>query len=352
MPTYQEAIKKLKSRPRFQKTRGFSAFQHTPKTSKKKPKKVVKRIKPKKKILKPKKKIKKILKLKKIVRKLKPKKRAIKKKKIKKVKPQKKAMKKAIKRKLIKKAKPKKTIKRKPEKKFRKKVITKKAIRRKKKPARRARKLIKPRVYIGKGILDQLFESQAKVKLLKFFFRNAEKLFQSKDIFKQLRSNIILLHQEMKKLEKIGLIKQRKTWLGFEKKRGGVRKEKRTVWHLNPNFNFLNELRNLVLRSTVASKEDLIENAKKLGNIKLLVLSGIFVGDSVARADMLIVGDKINQRKLNTFIKDLEAEIGKELRCAVMTTKEFKYRYDMYDRFVRDLLTDNCEILIKKVELW
>ena len=89
-----------------------------------------------------------------------------------------------------------------------------------------------------------------------------------------------------------------------------------------------------------------------MGNVKLLVLTGVFTGDETARADLLIVGDKINQRKLNNFIKEVEAEVGKEVNCVVMSAKEFNYRYDMYDRFVRDLLNGKCEILLKKIDLW
>ena len=96
----------------------------------------------------------------------------------------------------------------------------------------------------------------------------------------------------------------------------------------------------------------MINTVRRLGNIKLLVLSGVFTADDASRVDLLIVGDKINQRKFNNFLKDLEAEVGKELNCAVMTSKEFNYRYDMYDRFVRDLLTGKNEVLINRVNLW
>ncbi len=257
----------------------------------------------------------------------------------------------AVARKVLRKKKP---VKRKKPVKKRKPVKKKKIIKKKRAARRKARrkKVSRPRIYIGKGTLDQLFESQAKVKLLKFFFRSPGQIFQPKEIFKRLRSNVALLRQEMRKLEKLGLIKQKRVWLTFEKKRGGIKKEKKLVWYLNPNFDFFSELRNLVLKSAITSKNELVEKAKKTGNIKLLVLTGVFTGDETARADLLIVGDKINQRKLSNFIKDLESEVGKEINCAVMTSKEFDYRYDMYDRFVRDLLESKCDILLKKLELW
>jgi hypothetical protein len=209
-----------------------------------------------------------------------------------------------------------------------------------------------PRIYVGKGLLEQLFESQPKVKVLKFFFRNSQDVFTLKQILRRLRTNPSLIRREIGKLEKLGLIKQKRAWLTFERKSGGVKKEQKLVYCINNDFDFFNELKNLILKSTISSKEELINNVRKIGNIKILTLSGIFAGDEAAKADILIVGDKINSRKLNTFFKDLEAEVGKELNCSVMSTREFNYRYDMYDRFVRDLLGGKSEVLINRINLW
>ena len=238
---------------------------------------------------------------------------------------------------------------------------TKKAVKKIKPRPRRSRrfsisrrKSIKsvPRVYIGKGLLEQLFESQPKVKILKFFFRNSQDVFTLKQILRRLRTNPSLIRREIGKLEKLGLIKQKRVWLTLERKRGGTKKEQKLVYCTNTDFDFFNELKNLILKSTISSKEELINNVKKIGNIKILALAGIFTGDETAKADILIVGDKINSRKLNTFFKDLEAEVGKELNCSVMSTREFNYRYDMYDRFVRDLLGGKGEVLINRINLW
>jgi len=308
--------------------------------SKPKSKKIIKKY-IKRKTIKPKK----VIKKKPVEKSIKPKVKKIVKKKIKtptKKKVTRGPVKKTVK-KITKKTKPRKIV-RKPE--------SRKIIRRKIKLSKRTKKSPKPRAYIGKGALDQLFESQAKVKLLRLFFRNAEEMFQPKDIFRMLRVNVVILKQEMKKLEKLGLISQKKAWLTFENKKGNTRKEQKVVWYANPAFDFFNELKSLILKTAVASKDDLVSSVKKTGNIKLLVLTGVFTRDETASADLLIVGDKINSRKLNNFIKDVEAEVGGEVKCAVMTTKEFNYRYDMYDRFVRDLITGKSEILIKRITLW
>ncbi|HNU97002.1 MAG TPA: hypothetical protein PLF70_01285 [Candidatus Portnoybacteria bacterium] len=200
-------------------------------------------------------------------------------------------------------------------------------------------KISKFKNVIGRGALEQLFESLVKVKLMKFFFRNPIDIFSTREILKMARANKSAVKQEIKKLEKIGLIDS--------KKRQG-----RIVYFLNPNFDFLEELKNLILKSTVSSKSKLVNDIRKTGNIKLLILGGIFRNSETDGADILIVGDKINPRKLTTFLKDLEAEVGRELNCASMSAKEFNYRYDMYDRFVRDLINENKDILINKLNLW
>lgn len=198
------------------------------------------------------------------------------------------------------------------------------------------RKILKPRTHNFKDPLDQLFESSIKVKLLKLFFRNPEELFPLKNIFKKIKGDKSVARKEFKKLEKLGIIL----------------KKKGAICHANTHFEFFNELKNLILKPAVVPKNEIIEKVKRLGNIKLLVLSGIFVENESSKADLLVVGDKINQNKMSNFIKDLEIEAGKELKCVAMTTNEFIYRYDMYDRFVRDLIENKNEILIKKLNLW
>ena len=173
---------------------------------------------------------------------------------------------------------------------------------------------------------------------MKFFFRNENEVFPLKIIFKILRANPFSVRREMKKLEKIGIIRKTK-------------RQGRVVYLLDEEFDFLKELKDLILKSTISSKEELINNVRKIGNIKLLVLTGVFRGKE-SGADLLLVGDKINQRKFSTFLKDLEAEVGKELNCALMSAKEFNYRYDMYDRFVRDLISEDSDVLINKLNLW
>jgi len=48
-------------------------------------------------------------------------------------------------------------------------------------------------------------------------------------------------------------------------------------------------------------------------------------------------------------LAELESEVGKEIQYAFMETKEFEYRYQMFDRFVRDIFEKPHEKLINKL---
>ena len=67
--------------------------------------------------------------------------------------------------------------------------------------------------------------------------------------------------------------------------------------------------------------------------------------------DLFIVADHINKNRLRSFLKSLEAEVGKEIRFGLMEKDEFQYRHGMFDRFVRVLLESPHDKLINKLGL-
>ena len=191
---------------------------------------------------------------------------------------------------------------------------------------------------MAKEILEQLFDSPVKVKLLKLFLRNPEESFGLRETVKKTRADKISCRRQISKLEEIKFIKSK-----F--------KSGRKIYSLNSGFVFYNELKTLVLKSSPTSKNKILGRLKNVGRIKLALLSGIFLELENSRADLLIVGDGIKNKKLAGFLKDLESEVGKEINYVVLTTADFKYRYNMFDRFIRDILEKPHEKLINRLKL-
>jgi len=121
---------------------------------------------------------------------------------------------------------------------------------------------------------------------------------------------------------------------------------------LNRDFQFIQELRDLILKSSPAEKEEITARLLKLGRIKLAVIAGVFLNkenQENSATDLFIVSDDLDRKKFNSFLKYLEAETGGEIRFAVMEKDEFTYRLSMFDRFVRVLLEGPHEKLINKL---
>ena len=70
-----------------------------------------------------------------------------------------------------------------------------------------------------------------------------------------------------------------------------------------------------------------------------------------ARAEIILIGDRISEKKTERFLHAIEAQAAKELRYVLMTTEEFIYRKKMFDRFVLDVLELPHRIVVNKLKL-
>ncbi len=195
---------------------------------------------------------------------------------------------------------------------------------------------------MSKDILDNLFGSRIRVKALKFVFRNYPGDFTVGELARRIQETYPATKQEIESLAKLRLIKKTKTT--------------RIKYSLNPNFEFFTELKTLILKASPAEKNKMTAKILKLGRIKLAVISGVFLnsngnGNDNSVADLFIVGDEISKDRLRSFLRSLEAEVGREIRLSIMDKEEFDYRYGMFDRFVRVLLESPHEKIINKIGL-
>jgi hypothetical protein len=195
--------------------------------------------------------------------------------------------------------------------------------------------------------LSKLFGGQARVRIMRLFLLNSNNNFELDEVISRSRVMKSNARKEINALSTMGFIKSKT--ITKEGSRGA--KKKVLAWSLNGEFKYLQSLRDLLIDPTLLLQEDLPQRFKLVGKIKLMVVSGVFIGNSKSRADVLIVGDKLKKNILQQVIKGLEAEIGKELDYVVLDTEEFKYRIDMYDKLVCDIIDLPHEKLIDNGQL-
>lgn len=188
-------------------------------------------------------------------------------------------------------------------------------------------------------ILNKLFGSVNRVKILRFFLSNPEENFVLKTVSERLNIAKRTVRKELIALHRVGFVKLTK-------------KDKNEKWFLNHSFLFLKPLKNLILAVSPISKVGLLEKLKKIGRLKLVVLSGSLIQeDNDSKVDMLVVGDNLNRASVKKLLKNLETEVGKDISYVVMSVKEFHYRIDIRDKFVREIVESPHEIVLDKLKI-
>jgi len=177
---------------------------------------------------------------------------------------------------------------------------------------------------------------------------NQEYCFTISEIAQRTLTKESSVKAELDILYQIGFIRQKIVTkeVALKEEGGKASKQKVRVWNVDKTFHYIEPLYSLLIEYDTLRQNDIVARFRPSGKIKLLVVSGVFIKDSEARVDLLVVGDNLNRKKIDIAVKFFESQIGKELQYAIFDTEEFVYRRDMYDKLLRDIFDGNHEVLL------
>lgn len=191
-------------------------------------------------------------------------------------------------------------------------------------------------------MLEHLFGSATRVKLLQLFFHAPHRAFFMRELARLTEIQLNAIRRELANLEKLKIIVPTKAGESTEEEVGTERSK---YFKLNSNFFLAEELRALLVKSKILEEQSFIDDIlKRAGNIKLFLLSGSFVGDDEALTDMLIVGD-VKANVLARQIRDLEKFLGRQLRYTIMEEKEFLDRREIGDKFLYSIFESKNTVI-------
>jgi len=196
---------------------------------------------------------------------------------------------------------------------------------------------------------EQLFGSKTRVKLLQLFYNNPNRSFYVREITRKIDEQINSVRRELSNLLSIGIIvsdannnrlyyevnQEYEHYQAFSMIFGGSKttKKKKEVGS------------EAVVEPPAAVESPLADSLRKTGRVELAVLTGQFTRDERSGVDVLIVGD-INASKIENFIEELQETEKKELRYVVMTLADYKYRIQINDRFINNLINSKKQVII------
>lgn len=189
-------------------------------------------------------------------------------------------------------------------------------------------------------MIEQLFGSKTRVKLLQLFYGNSNRSFYVREITRKIDEQINSVRRELSNLLSIGIITSDTN-------------NNRLYYEVNQKFEYFLPLQQIFGGETAVSaagKTSDKDALRQLGNVELALLTGQFTRDERTGVDVVLVGN-LNQTQLQNYITDLEKQEGKELRYVVMELDDFTYRQQIKDRFAVLLSEAKVQILQDKHNL-
>ncbi len=194
-------------------------------------------------------------------------------------------------------------------------------------------------------MIDALFGSKTRVKLLYLFLNNPGQPFYVREITRKIGEQINSVRRELSNMINVGIITSDSA-------------DNKLYYQVNQRYEYYVALRS-IFGSNVSdvlavnkptdntAVEDYSAKLKSIVGIRLAILAGILVEGSTTSVDVLLVGD-IAAAKIKSFIKDVEKQEGRDINYSVLSYDEFYYRLSVRDKFITEIINSKHSVVIDK----
>ncbi len=200
-------------------------------------------------------------------------------------------------------------------------------------------------------MVEQLFGSKTRVKLLRLFYSNPNRSFFVREITRKIEEQINSVRRELANLLNVGIITSDTS-------------NNKVYYEVNQKYEYYGPLQEIFgdtkprrksTKTTVKTEGEPVtvetdeekSDLKALGNVEVACFLGQFTRDETSGVDILIVGN-VNHNAVSKYVTELEQQEGKDLRYTVFALDEFKYRMQIKDRFISNVLRSKKQVLIDK----
>jgi hypothetical protein len=213
-------------------------------------------------------------------------------------------------------------------------------------------------------VIEQLFGSKTRVKLLQLFYSNPNRAFYVREITRKIDEQINSVRRELSNLLSIGIITSDPTQnrLYYEVNQsyehykplamvfGGLKEDEIKTKAKPAKKDDKKTSEPAAPKADVSAEHPMAKGFRSLGRVDLAVLTGQFTRDDSAGIDVLIVGS-VSEAKADKFIAELEKAENKELRYTVLPLDNYKYRLTISDRFISAVLGAKKQVIINTQDL-
>jgi hypothetical protein len=187
-------------------------------------------------------------------------------------------------------------------------------------------------------MIDALFGSKTRVKLLHLFLNNPGKAFYVREITRLIEEQINSVRRELSNMLEVGIITSDSS-------------DHKLYYEINQRYEYYVPFRAIFADERVeATNEAKVSGAwhdliKDLAGARIAILAGVLVKGSASSVDLLLVGD-VSSIKLKNVVKQVEKAEGRDLNYSVLSYDEFYYRLSVRDKFITEILNGKHAVLL------
>ena len=206
-------------------------------------------------------------------------------------------------------------------------------------------------------MVDKLFGSKTRYKLLELFMSNPNRFFYVREITRTIDEQINSVRRELQNLLSLGIIianTDDSKHLYYEANQAHEKYQalvalmsRQSSEAALKNFNRSARSSQATAETSSSSDGSVGTDEESLGNVSLVVLSGAFTRDKQAPVDVMIVGN-VTVSGRDSYISRLESLIDSEIRYACFDEADFDYRRKINDKFIVRMLASKLSVRVDK----
>lgn len=192
-----------------------------------------------------------------------------------------------------------------------------------------------------KSMIDKLFGSKTRVKLLHLFMNHPGQSFYVREITRLIDEQINSVRRELSNMLEVGVITSDTA-------------DNKLYYEVNQRYEFYAALRAIFAGEPIVPASVIGENGtnaqyidiiKSVPSLRLAIFSGVLVRGSVSPVDILLVGN-LSATKVHSALTTIEKIEGRELNYTVIPYDEFYYRLSVRDKFITEILANTHVVAV------
>ena len=185
-------------------------------------------------------------------------------------------------------------------------------------------------------MIDSLFGSKTRVKLLHLFLNNPEKSFYVREITRMIDEQINSVRRELANMVSVGIVQQDAI-------------DNKLYYSVNEDYPYIKPLAAIFSDKNTEGAAGGVSWKDSLGRmrgLRLAIISGKLVVGSSSAVDLLLVGDDMSAVTIKNLVKKIEKDRKIEINYAVISYDDFYYRMSVKDRFIMDIVRNKHSVLV------